>query len=88
MEIRKSSRWRVSDNPQCMESQVKSPGAGLTDGYRADPTWKPLYKIGGIALLAEGLAYLIVTVTSPIIGVAPGNNMKYLHALTQTSGNR
>ena len=45
-----------------------------------------MYKIGGIALLAEGLAYLIVTVTSPIIGVAPGNNMKYLHALTAHSG--
>jgi hypothetical protein len=44
-----------------------------------------LYKIGGIALLAEGLAYLIITVTSPIIGVAPGNNMKYLHALAAHS---
>lgn len=42
--------------------------------------------IGAIALLVEGLAYLTITVASPIIGVAPGNNMKYLHALTVHSG--
>jgi hypothetical protein len=51
-----------------------------------DSTWRPLYKIGGIALLVEGLAYLIITVTSPIIGAAPSNTTKYLHALAAHSG--
>ena len=45
-----------------------------------------MYKVGGIALLVEGLAYLVITVTSPIIGVAPGNTQKYLHALAVHSG--
>ena len=55
-------------------------------GYHADSTWRPLYKIGAVALLVEGLAYLTITVTSPVIGVAPGNTMKYLHALAAHSG--
>ena len=54
--------------------------------HHVDSTWKPLYRIGGIALLVEGLAYLIITVTSAIIRVAPGNTMKYLHALGMHSG--
>jgi hypothetical protein len=46
-----------------------------------DPTWRPLYKVGAVALIVAGVAYLIITVTSSIIGVAPSNTAKYLHAL-------
>jgi hypothetical protein len=67
-------------------TQFKNPGVGFKGGYHVDSTWRPLYKIGAVALLVEGLAYLTITVTSPVIGVAPGNNMKYLHALAVHSG--
>jgi hypothetical protein len=69
-----------------MAIQIKSPGMDAKGGYDVDSTWRPLYKIGAVALLVEGLAYLIITVTSPVIGVAPGNTMKYLHALAVHSG--
>jgi hypothetical protein len=69
-----------------MASQVLSPGRDFKGGYHVDSTWRPLYKIGAFALLVEGLAYLIITVTSPVIGVAPGNSMKYLHALAMHTG--
>jgi len=47
-----------------MAIQVKSPGMGFEGGYHVDSTWRPLYKIGAVALLVEGLAYLTITVTS------------------------
>jgi hypothetical protein len=49
--------------------------------YLADGKWKTWYKIGGITLLVEGLAYFVILVTSPMIGAAPGNNLQYLNAL-------
>jgi hypothetical protein len=54
--------------------------------HHVDSTWKPLYKIGGIALLVEGLAYLIITVTSEMLGAGPGNTVRYLHALAAHPG--
>lgn len=51
-----------------MERENQVLWGDLKNGHFPDPTWKTLYKVGGIALFIEGLAYLIVTVTSPIIG--------------------
>jgi hypothetical protein len=49
--------------------------------YFADTKWKTWYRIGGLAFLIEGITYLIITVTSSMIGVAPGNNLQYISAL-------
>jgi hypothetical protein len=54
--------------------------------YLADDKWKMWYKIGGIALLVEGMTYLMILVTSPMIGAAPGNNLQYLSALAAHAG--
>lgn len=49
--------------------------------YFVDSKWKTLYDLGALALLVEGVAYLIILVTSSMIGVAPGNNFHFLSAL-------
>src|SRR5579872_7321311 len=49
--------------------------------YLDDPKWKALYEVGAIALLMEGIAYLIIVVTSSMIGAPPGNNFQFLNAL-------
>jgi len=54
--------------------------------YFADAKWKTWYKIGGLALLIEGISYLMILVTGPMIGAAPGNNLQYLNALATHSG--
>jgi len=46
-----------------------------------DPSWKTLYVIGGVALLVEGLAYLMITAMGPMMGVPPGNTLAWLNAL-------
>lgn len=46
-----------------------------------DTNWKAMFKIGGFALLVEGVAYLVIIATIPVIGAPPANNMTYLHAL-------
>ena len=51
-----------------------------------DHTWNWLYKVGGIALFVEGIAYVIILVTGPMLGAAPGNNENYLHALASHPG--
>ncbi len=37
--------------------------------------------IGGIALLIEGLSYIVLTSAGMMIGAGPGNNVQYLNAL-------
>ena len=45
-----------------------------------DPTWKGVYRIGGVALLLAGIFYLIGTILGNFFG-APGNTEAYLQAL-------
>jgi hypothetical protein len=51
-----------------------------------DHSWNWLYKVGGVALLVEGVAYFIILVVSPMIGAAPGNSENYLNALASHPG--
>ena len=54
----------------------------LSEGKnQVDMSWKTLYKVGGIACLVEGVAYLMLTAMGPMIGVAPGNTLTWLNAL-------
>lgn len=46
-----------------------------------DHSWNSLYKIGGIALLVEGITYLMITAMGPMMGVPPGNTLTWLNAL-------
>jgi hypothetical protein len=46
-----------------------------------DSSWKTLFRIGGFALLVEGVAYLVIIATATMIGAGPANNMTYLNAL-------
>jgi len=48
---------------------------------QVDMSWKTLYKVGGIACLVEGIAYLMITAMGPMMGVAPGNTLTWLNAL-------
>jgi hypothetical protein len=48
---------------------------------QADPSWKTLYRIGGVAALIEGIAYIMILVMGLRIGVAPGNTVNWLNAL-------
>jgi hypothetical protein len=54
--------------------------------YQAESKWNTWYKWGAVALLWEGLAYLIILVTSPMIGPAPANSLQYLNALAAHPG--
>ena len=56
-------------------SQVKR------QAYLDEPKWKTLFETGAIALLVEGIAYLVIVVTSSMIGAPPGNNFQFLNAL-------
>jgi len=57
-----------------------------TNAPTADATWKPLYRVGAVAMFLLGLAWLMVTVTGGMIGTAPGNTTAYLSALGSHSG--
>ncbi len=57
-----------------------------TNAPIADATWKPLYRIGAIAMFLLGLAWLTITVTAGMIGAPPGNTTTYLSALSSHSG--
>ncbi|MHB1414225.1 MAG: hypothetical protein ACYC1C_03150 [Chloroflexota bacterium] len=46
-----------------------------------DPTWKGVYKVGGVCTLIIGLAYLIGAVLSIIIGPPPSGGELYLQSL-------
>lgn len=48
---------------------------------QADPTWKGVYRVGGICLLLIGVSYLIGAVLSIIIGPAPSGSELYLKSL-------
>lgn len=46
-----------------------------------DVSWKGVYRIGGIALVAAGILVLIGTTFGYYLGTPPGNNEAYLQAL-------
>jgi hypothetical protein len=46
-----------------------------------DPTWNPMYRVGGICLVLAGFAILAVAVLSMILGPPPSGGEEYLKAL-------
>jgi hypothetical protein len=46
-----------------------------------DPSWKGVYRAGGICLLINGVIYLLVAVLSVILGPAPSSGEPYLRTL-------
>ncbi len=46
-----------------------------------DPTWRGVYRAGGICLLVNGVIYLLVAVLSIILGPAPSSGEPYLKTL-------
>ena len=46
-----------------------------------DPTWKGIYKIGGLSLLLAGVLYLLGSTLGFYLGATPGDNLVYLEAL-------
>ncbi|MDG7002279.1 MAG: DUF4386 family protein, partial [Nitrososphaerota archaeon] len=46
-----------------------------------DPTWRSLYRIGGIAMSVTGFLYYASVVLSAILGPAPSSGEAYLNAL-------
>lgn len=48
---------------------------------QVDPTWKGIYKAGGIALLLTGILYLFGSTFGYYLGTPPGNSDAYLQSL-------
>ena len=46
-----------------------------------NPTWKGIYRIGGISLLLAGLMYLLGSTLGFYLGATPGDSPAYLEAL-------
>jgi len=46
------------------------------------PERKTLLTVGGVALMIEGVAYLLITITGGLIGVTPGDDPRWLQAIT------
>jgi hypothetical protein len=46
-----------------------------------DPSWKGVYRAGGISMLLAGILYLIGTAFGMILGTPPGNSAAYLQSL-------
>jgi hypothetical protein len=49
---------------------------------RADPTWKGIYKVGGVCMLAFGLIYIIATLLNLTLAVPPGDSVAFLNSLS------
>ena len=54
---------------------------GTAGAARVDPAWRGVYRAGGICLVGIGVAYLIGTASSMVIGGAPSNSVVYLESL-------
>jgi hypothetical protein len=56
---------------------------GTVEGteVHVDPTWKGVYRVGGLSLVAAGILYLIGSTLGFYLGGAPGNNQAYLQSL-------
>lgn len=48
---------------------------------RVDPTWKGVYRAGGVAMFATGILYYLFIVLGSIIGPAPGSGDDYYNGL-------
>lgn len=48
---------------------------------KVDPTWKGIYKIGGICLFLAGIIFITVAILSLILGPAPSSAEPYLQSL-------
>ena len=48
---------------------------------QVDPTWKGIYKAGGVALFLTGLLYLTGSTFGYYLGTPPGNSEAYLQSL-------
>lgn len=48
---------------------------------QVDPTWKGVYRVGGLGLAAGGVLYLIGTTLGFYFGGMPGNSQAFLQAL-------
>jgi len=47
----------------------------------ADPTWKGVYKAGGLAMVMIGILYLVGSTLGYYLGGTPGNSQAYLQSL-------
>jgi hypothetical protein len=52
-----------------------------TDKSTIDPTWKGVYRAGGLAMVMAGLLFLVGTTFGYQLGVPPGNSNAYLLSL-------
>ena len=46
-----------------------------------DPTWRGIYKLGGICLVAFGLIYIIATLLNLTLSVPPNDNVAFFNSL-------
>ena len=54
---------------------VEEPGTWI------DPTWKGVYRAGGLALATAGILYLIGATLGFYLGLTPGNSQQYFQSL-------
>jgi hypothetical protein len=50
-------------------------------GIHVDPTWRGIYRVGGVCMLAFGLIYIIASLLNFIIAVPPGDSIAFLGSL-------
>jgi hypothetical protein len=48
---------------------------------QVDPSWKGVYRVGGICLLLAGLIYLTQVILGLLLGAAPADSQQFLQAL-------
>jgi hypothetical protein len=48
---------------------------------QVDPTWKGVYRVGGLSLVAAGILYLVGSTLGFYLGADPGNSQAYLQSL-------
>ncbi len=46
-----------------------------------DPTWKGVYRVGGLCLALAGILYLVGSTLGVYLGLTPGNSQAYLESL-------
>jgi hypothetical protein len=65
----------------CGERKKMSEPIVNTDKSTIDPTWKGVYRAGGLAMVMAGLLFLVGTTFGYQLGVPPGNSNAYLLSL-------
>ena len=64
------------------EQTTNTPENSLkTAPQQLDPTWRGIYRIGGLALLIAGLLVLLGSILGVRLGTPPGDSYEYLQAL-------